>query len=67
MNIDVECFDVILTEDMPQSVESLINFSHNTRYRAWRHGKAYKVRYGSSFKNSEPFNESAFERYFQRA
>jgi hypothetical protein len=24
MNIDVECFDVILAEDMPESVESLI-------------------------------------------
>jgi len=67
MNIDVECFDVILAEDMPESVESLINFSNNTRYRAWRHGKSYKVRYGSSFKNSEPFNENTFKQYFQRA
>lgn len=67
MNIDVECFDVILTEDMSQVDENLTNFSYNTRYRAWRYGKAYKVRYGSSFKNSEPFNESAFNQFFQRA
>jgi hypothetical protein len=67
MNKDVECFDVVLTEDMPQSIESLMNFSHNTRYRAWRYGNAYKVRYGASFKNSEPFNETAFNQHFQRA